>query len=573
MKIRSIKIENYKSIKKLKFNPNAKLNAFIGENSVGKSNIFNAINWITGPVFPSFNSTLPVDHWQGDEDNKIKIRLEYNDGNYLELAEEWEYNNGYRSETKSGLNFCGGYIKSEQRELYCNAYLDVDRQIKDYLPSNRWTLIGRILQQINYEFNNETTPEGEFKSEVFKKRLINIRDEVLFSVGRTSLESKDGLMDKFLSIIQRESASQLNRKESEFQIDLSLYDPWNFYRTLQLLVDETDTDMPPLQASALGMGIQASITIAVLKAYAELKIQNKTPIFIDEPELFLHPQAQRNFYNELIKMSEDKKDEETGEEIEGLQIFYCTHSPNFLRADRFNEIFLVRKDKNKGTYLNFAKPEEFIEDLENRKGVKSSSEEFFLYSRNAYENTGDSQKANEAFFARKIILVEGQTECFILPYFFKLASFDYVKEGISIVRCGTKGELDRFFRLYNEFGIPTYVIFDGDKHHEGTEEEESTKNKNIDITSLFGEPQEWTDGTVTNRYLGFETFIEENLGYKANKKDNVVKLFIEVKERIKTCDDLPRWVTEVITKIKSLESPLSSVLQLTSRENNTGSTN
>jgi predicted ATP-dependent endonuclease of OLD family len=46
-------------------------------------------------------------------------------------------------------------------------------------------------------------------------------------------------------------------------------------------------------------------------------------------------------------MTEDKKDE-NGEIIqEGLQIFYTTHSPNFLRTDEFHEIFIVRKTKEK----------------------------------------------------------------------------------------------------------------------------------------------------------------------------------------------------------------------------------
>lgn len=87
MKIKNIVINNYKSIKHLEIDANDGLNAFIGENSVGKSNIFNALNWTIGPVYPSFNSTLPSDHWLGDENNLISIQITYNDGNTLELAE------------------------------------------------------------------------------------------------------------------------------------------------------------------------------------------------------------------------------------------------------------------------------------------------------------------------------------------------------------------------------------------------------------------------------------------------------------------------------------------------------
>ena len=43
--------------------------------------------------------------------------------------------------------------------------------------------------------------------------------------------------------------------------------------------------------------------------------------------------------------------------------------------------------------------------------------------------------------------------------------YDYVAEGVTIVRCGGKSEIDRFYRLYSEFGIPCFVIFDGDKQN------------------------------------------------------------------------------------------------------------
>ena len=63
MKIERVTIQNYKSIKYLDFYPNPGLNVFIGENSVGKSNIFDAVNWLLGPVYPSFSSTKHEDHY------------------------------------------------------------------------------------------------------------------------------------------------------------------------------------------------------------------------------------------------------------------------------------------------------------------------------------------------------------------------------------------------------------------------------------------------------------------------------------------------------------------------------
>ena len=141
------------------------------------------------------------------------------------------------------------------------------------------------------------------------------------------------------------------------------------------------------------------------------------------------------------------------------------------------------------------------------------------------------QKANEGFFAKKIILVEGQSETLLLPYFFDLVGFDFVKECISIVRCGSKSEIDRFYRLYSEFGIPCYVVFDGDKQLESTSEKQDNIEKNRAILELFGETgMNYPDSTPKDRYLGFEYEFEKTLGFDTAKKG--LDLFIEAKKKI-----------------------------------------
>ena len=354
-------------------------------------------------------------------------------------------------------------------------------------------MLGRILQEINQLFvEHENVDEDGVvtkTSDKFKDALEKLRDDFLFSVKD---RSGNEIMKNFIEILQKESAKQLNKSEKDFQVDLNMYDPWNFYRTLQLIVHEPDINLK-FQASSLGMGVQASISIAILKAYSQIKLRNNTPIFIDEPELFLHPQAQRKFYKILREIANS-----------GTQLFITTHSPSFLSVGHFDEIFVVRKNTENGTFISCGNIDRFVKDFRIRKGRESDKASMLMHYKNAYENTGDSQKANEAFFARKIILVEGQSESLILPYFFDLLGFDYIGEGITIVRCGNKGEIDRFYRLYTEFGIPCYIIFDGDFDLEESEDKQNNIDKNKDILMLFGETEDYPDGTVKDKYLGFE---------------------------------------------------------------------
>ena len=548
MKITRIVIKNYKSIRDIDINLSDKVNVFIGENSVGKSNIFSAIEWLLGPVYPSFNNFPKEDYFRGIENAVVLVALYFDDGHSLQMCNKWYDRYGHE---KSGLNLDGsGYVTDDLRQNYISAFIGPDRKVSEHPASNRWTILGRLLRDINARFLEESTIDSETgeikpKSEIFKSEMQRVRDNVLFSVQD---EAGNNLMDTFTSILRTETARQLNRDPSDFKVDLNMYDPWNLFRTLQIMVNEAETGMT-FRASELGMGVQASITIAILKAYSQLKLKNQTPIFVDEPELYLHPQGRRNFHRIICDLAEN-----------GTQVFITTHSTEFVSLDRFNEIHVVRKSKDEGTYIRKADPAAFIEDLKIRTGIDTNATDLMFSYKNAYENTGDSQRASEAMFARKIVLVEGESESLILPFFFDLLEFDYIADGVTIVRCGGKSEIDRFYRLYSEFGIPCFVIFDGDKQNVGKKDEQATIAKNHGILKLFGVDDDFPDNEVHENYLGFENRLEENLGIGDVGSAKALRLYVRTKEAITLPFEVPDWVSEVVEKIKALPNEANSVL-------------
>ena len=548
MKLTRIVIQNYKSIKSIDIPLSTKINTFIGENSVGKSNIFSAIEWVLGPIYPSFNNYPKEDYFRGNENAHVVVELHFNDGHFLQMTNCWR---DYRGQTKTGLNIDGnGYVADDTRQKYVSAFIGSDRRVYENPATNRWTILGRLLRDVNSRFLEETyidpdTGIEKSKSDVFTAEMQHIRDDVLFSVKD---DDGNNLMDLFTEILRTETARQLNRDPSEFQVDLNMYDPWNLFRTLQIMVNEAETGMI-FRASDLGMGVQASITIAILKAYSRIKLKNQTPIFIDEPELFLHPQGRRNFYRIINELAEN-----------GTQVFLTTHSTEFVSLARFDEVNIVRKSMEKGTYIRKANPTDFVADLNLRCGKAVTAESLMLTYKNAYENTGDSQRASEAMFARKVLLVEGESEVLILPYFFDLLGYDYVARGLTIVRCGGKSELDRFYRLYSEFGIPCFILFDGDKQNVGGKDEQATINKNHSILSLFGIESDFPDNKVHDRYLGFEMRLEENLNIGDVGETKALKLFIRTKEIITESSQVPAWVSKVIDRIEALPNEAQSVL-------------
>lgn len=549
MKIEHLDIVNYKSVKELHLDLNQRINVFIGANNVGKSNVMAAMEFVLGPTYPVVNKLDKSDFYCGNDDQPMEIALSFDDGNTLSFDSTWT---DYRGNQRHGLNFNGGFITGNDRYRYTAAFIGPDRRMRDNPASNQWTLLGRMLKDFNARLYEQKMLLDDglevTKADAYKQQMEAIRDDILFSI-----EADDGtnLMGELKRILQEETAHQLNCSPNDLTIDLGNYDPWNLFKTLQIFVTEQESGVQ-MRAADMGMGVQASLTIAILRAYSKLKLRNQTPIFIDEPELYLHPQARRKFYRVIEEVADS-----------GTQVFMTTHSTEFVDIGHFNQIFMVRKSPERGTYVRYADPTRFLGDLEARHpNINANEDSLMLEYRNAFENTGDSQKAAEALFASKILLVEGESESLIVPYCFDKIGYDYIGKGVSIVRCGGKNELDRFYRLYSEFGIPCFILFDVDSQNKGTEDEWHTIRANRAILSLLSCTDDFPDGRVHDRYLGSTRMLENSLNIGSiGKETKGLKLFKRFKVAVEAGAAIPLWAGFVAAELDQLPSEAESILE------------
>lgn len=154
-------------------------------------------------------------------------------------------------------------------------------------------------------------------------------------------------------------------------------------------------------------------------------------LLIEEPELYLRPQAQRYLYRLLRTFAQG-----------GNQVLYTTHSPNLLNVARLDELALVKFTEH-GTRA--IQPEALTPDEDFRVMT-----EF------------DAQRS-ELFLSRAALLVEGQTERLAFPFAFAACGYDADREGISIVECGGKPNILLFARVCRAAGIPFVVLHDRDR--------------------------------------------------------------------------------------------------------------
>jgi len=177
-------------------------------------------------------------------------------------------------------------------------------------------------------------------------------------------------------------------------------------------------------------------------------------LLIEEPELYLRPQAQRYLYRLLRRFADC-----------GNQVVYSTHSPSFLNVARLEELALVQRTREGGTTVEQPQP-------------ISSDEDFRVL-------TEFDAERSELFLARAALLVEGQTEKLAFPFVFSALGHDLDREGISIVACGGKGNLPLFARVCRAAGVPFVAVFDRDAPP-GRRPTYSARRLNAIITQIAG---------------------------------------------------------------------------------------
>jgi hypothetical protein len=151
--------------------------------------------------------------------------------------------------------------------------------------------------------------------------------------------------------------------------------------------------------TSLGHGAQRCVQMALVRMLAEQSAAKvgRTLLLIDEPELYLHPQA-----IELVKTAFRNLAES------GYQVIYSTHSPAMLDRQAIRDVVLVRKNDARGTHRRASLPEAIERCVRERE---HQAEMLFSLTH-----------ASQVLFAEQVILAEGKTEKFVLPTLIEAAS-------------------------------------------------------------------------------------------------------------------------------------------------------
>lgn len=199
--------------------------------------------------------------------------------------------------------------------------------------------------------------------------------------------------------------------------------------------------------SSKGDGLKRTVAFAILRAYTTLReggfkvgkaqstIRPSYLLLFEEPELYLHPRAQRQLFDALAKFSTDHP------------VLVTTHSPTFFDAESTATFAKLRK---------LEAPETGVHTVSiDLKGQISNRDAFQLI---CHENN------EAALFARVVVLVEGDSDVLVFPHLAKLlnSDWDHVEQNIVFIRTGGKGSISRYRTFFAYFGIDVHAIADLD---------------------------------------------------------------------------------------------------------------
>ena len=554
MQITRIHIENYRSIKALDFELGP-YSVLIGENNSGKSNILRALSIALGEMWPTERMFSEEDFYNQDSDNEIVIQVFFDT-----VKEEWRNNfkmevaglelrcKAYKIKVKGKpagtlttdyvcINCAGKVISypaeklekgqkskgqwvpyrvtKEMREQLSLIYVDVLRDYNRQTPGSRWSVLRRLLNEVNTQFLNDRTVI-EVKQADGSTAKMTRRQAFEESVKDAYQYLRTGAFEEIERRLAQNAIEQmgLDAEKSSVELHFETHDPTNAFKSLQLYVDQMGIRSP---AGEVGAGLQSAIVVAIFRTYEELKREGAV-FAIEEPEVFLHPQKARYFASVLQALSE-----------RGNQVFLTTHSPIFVQLHEPERVAVVRREVDSGTKVHQAKKVHLATD--DRRTLRLLTE-------------FDAQRS-EFFFARCVIFVEGNTEKVAIPLAFRALGVDVNKENISVIECGGKSKMPLFARTAAAFKIPFVMLVDRDVREineawsEGRKKEQREKN---------AKHEKWNKAILEvagkERVFWLEPDFEGCLGLpkeESEKVDRAMELFSKAKE-----EDVPEVLQEPI---------------------------
>ena len=353
MFIKSLEANNYRTLENFRIVFNGYYTAISGKNNAGKSNILRAIRTIvhSGVHFrikgnsimgiSDFDRKEEMTSWKTETKEDIKISATFVISNETD-TEIYKYITDFivkdaTEPIKDNVNLKLHYIKKASNEVQYKVFINEWELNDDYKKKE---LLKRLQSAECITFHNSTMNMYS----PFEDSMDRMSDFISPSDSDRISQEKDKLLNlirRSLKNHQQKLTGWLGKLEEKYEVSLSVQG-LNFEREpIDISLKEKGGDVI---LDNWGSGTR-NRTLIFLKLFNAVKrAQNdsdtdriKPIVIIEEPESFLHPQAQAEFGRVLQDFADELR----------IQIIVTTHSPYFLSIKSPSNNVLLERIKNK----------------------------------------------------------------------------------------------------------------------------------------------------------------------------------------------------------------------------------
>lgn len=372
--------------------------------------------------------------------------------------------------------------------------------------------------------NTKSSTIGRLLSEILVP--LRERQEALFGEAIAAIEN-------VLSVTGENRADELEQIDRNIAREIGTFFPGinakvhipspsvdSLLKVGTIKVSETGNEDVVRDISAFGHGSQRSIQMALLKCLAETRRNGReanstTLLLIDEPELYLHPQAIEHVRLTLKSLAE-----------QGYQVLFSTHSPQMISRYDVENVLLVRKNEDNQTYI--------------RKRIKDAVQQAVEGAEHQVETLFSLSNSSKILFSEKVLLAEGKTEKRILPIIFEVLTEKTLEENkIALVDIGSVDGVSQTINVLDAMDLPVKAIVDIDFVFRGAVDRGLIANDDVRISACLDELIRLRD------VYGFE-LAADGRPTKGNNftSSQIFELLAESEEVAQHLDDLFQYFLE-----------------------------
>lgn len=508
MKIKSVTIENFRSISKLTI-PFVEVdgktcNILLGKNESGKSNILKALSLLDSNYEIDYINDCNKDSKKKNLSILVTYELLFNKDEFKEmvvknlnvdksLIDVDKIERKIEIDTNGRNDFYHIYLNEKVKpinliidekdtiksisEVYNGDVKITEDNIETIIPQHKLLnkdKLEQILEDELLEILDELIPEviyWETSSEylindtidltAFKDNfsisiplknifhIANIKDEEIRN--RINLILKDDEERSELSqILSEEITEYVNKVWTEHKININVIIESNHHCIVN--VEDKDYDRPKYKMEQRSDGFKQFISILLnLSAENKASILKNRLILLDEPEVHLHPSGIKYLRDELLKISENNS------------LVISTHSTYMIDKLNLKRHFSITKNKSITEIYQIQENNPYEEEV-------------------IYEALGTSIYE---YIYPNIIIFEGKTDKDMFDIFSKKLKAELNTKNITAISANGVNAIEKYVKFFNNGSVKGFVVVDSDREGKQVKNNIISQNDNYNSNNTF----------------------------------------------------------------------------------------